>query len=281
MKRRETEIAQWSEIFCNEKYKEISSLHDIIENNKEVLKQLLSIRIPIYRKNLDEQSINQYNIETEKYITNITTHNGLDLHIMQYTKANKRKQIYSPYSNPWYNVYVYLLCAYYECFRKKPILNFSNTDADIEWWNKQIRSHDVPLMNDMMATSRDSGVYSYLHQYQFFQQDNNWIYRIISPISKNKEREEEGIGIQGNEVILQCKDYYYNAWSKHKIYIEKELINLFLQAFIDVNRATSWSINNLNLRKITDITHKVLENSQIREDSNKLNIGDRFEEFKK
>lgn len=270
----------WSEIFRNEKYKELSSLHNIIGDNKEVLKQILSIRIPLHRKILDGQSINQYNIETKKYITNMTTHNGLDLHLMQYTKETNKKQIYSPYSNPWYHVYVYLLCAYYEFFKKKPILNFPNTD--IEGWNKQIRSHEVPLMNDMMATSRDIGIYSYLHQYQFFQQDNNWVHRIISPISKdNKQREEEWIGIKWDEVILQCKDYYYSDWSKHKIYIEKELINLFLQAFIDVNRSTSWSTNNLNLKKIADITHKVLEDPQIRENNDKLDIGDRFTELKK
>jgi len=66
------------------------------------LEQLISIRIPlgITKKYNKGQSIEQYNIETKKHITNITTHNGLDLHLSQYSKATGKTETYSPYSDP-------------------------------------------------------------------------------------------------------------------------------------------------------------------------------------
>jgi hypothetical protein len=81
----------------------------------------------IYRKG---QSIDQYNIETKKYITNITTHQGLDLHLQQYNKSTQQKEVYSPYSTAGYAIFVSLVCAYYECFQKRPILNFPNADRE-------------------------------------------------------------------------------------------------------------------------------------------------------
>jgi len=145
-------------------------LNGILDSNKEVIEKLLSIRIPfgINKKYRKGQSIDQYNIETEKYITNITTHQGLDLHLQQHTKSTKQNEVHSPYSNPGYGIYISLLCAYHECFKKRPILNFP--DADIELWNKQVKSHDLPLMNDMMNAHRDS--YFYLHHPELFQKDN-------------------------------------------------------------------------------------------------------------
>ena len=76
MKRKATEISQGSEILRNGIYKKIESLKGIIDGNKEVLEKLLSIRIPFGagEKYREGQAIEQYNIETEKYITNITTH---------------------------------------------------------------------------------------------------------------------------------------------------------------------------------------------------------------
>lgn len=278
MKRKDTELTRnWSEIFCNERYKEIPSLNGIITDNKEVLEKILSIRIPIYRKNLAEQGIEQYNIETKKYITNISTHNGLDLHLMQYNKVTKKKEVYSPYSSPWYNVFADLLCAHYEFFKKKPVLNFPNTD--VEKWNRQLKNHDIPLMNEMLALLRDHWIQSYLYRYKLFQQDNQWIFRAIYPNTENpQERKEEWIGIRWDEVDFQCIDYYYNPWLKHRISIEKDLINVFLQMFIDVNLSVASSVVNLNLKKIADVMYKILEDPQARKDD-KADIKLRYEKL--
>ncbi|EKD25281.1 MAG: hypothetical protein ACD_80C00089G0004 [uncultured bacterium (gcode 4)] len=276
MKRRETEISAWSEIFHNEKYKQLESLNGIIPENKEALKNLLSIRIPIYENNFPKQSIEQYNIETEKYITNMTTHNGLDFHIWQHNKLTNKKQIYSPYSNPWYDVYAHLLCAHYEIFKKRPILNFPNTDK--EWWNEQIREHGVALMNEM--TNSYFNIYGYLYHHEFFQQDKTWIHRMMPPLENNEERTEDGFGITWDEAILQFTNYFCNTSINNRFFIDKDLINLFLQWFIDVNRKTSWPIGNLNLKKISDVLYTILESPQRREDSDESNYKMRYEELK-
>ncbi len=273
MKRKETEIHEWSEIFRNEKYKQLESLNGIVAGNEDALARLLSIRIPIYGYKFSHQLIDQYNIETKKYITNLTTHNGLDFHLTQYNKFTNARSVYSPYSDAWYNVYVDLLCAYHEIFRKRPILNFP--DTDVEWWNHQIKNRDVPLMREMMNAYREA--YSYLHQYKFFQKDAQWVHRIV-PLG-NKERIDEWFGIQWDEIILQFIDHFYDRWSTHKFFIEKELINLFIQMFIDINRRTSWQVGNLNLKKISDVIYTVLESPQIRE-KDSIDMKIRYEELK-
>lgn len=275
MKRKDTEISSWSEIFHNKKYTKLSSLKGILTENEEAVKKILSLRIPIYENRLPEAWIEQYNIETQKYITNITSHNGLDLHLQQHNKSTWETQMYSPYSSPWYNVYANLLCAYYELFKKKPILNFPNTDS--VWRNKQIESHDIPLMNDMLSSYRD--VFPYIHYHEFFQKDTKWIHRIIPKWEKGNEREEAWFGIQWEEAIFQFIDYFYQRGTRHKFFIEKELINVFLQMLIDVNRKTSWSVGNLNLKKIADVLYKALEEPEIRKNSEKLSIRSRYEKF--
>lgn len=278
MKRRETEISQGSEILRNGKYKEIESLNGIIDDKKEVLEKLLSIRIPfgIDGKLMKWRPIEQYNIETEKYITNITTHQGLDLHLQQYNKADWKREIYSPYSTAGYSIFVNLLCAHYECFKKRPILNFPN--ADIEWRNKQVKHHDVPMMNEVTASHRAS--YIYLHHYNLFQEDKEWIRRIISPKEKNDERTDEWFGIKWDEVIFQFIDSFYSKDTRHKFFMEKDLINLHLQAIIDVNRRVSWPTNTLNFKKTSDVLYKILENPEIRADSEKLDFRMRYEPLK-
>lgn len=261
MQRSDTEISQWSEIFCNEKYKEIPSLKGIIADQKEVIEKILSIRIPIEKNLFPDQKIEQYNIETKKYITNLTTHNGLDFHISQYNKYTKKRDIHSPYSDPGYSIYAVLLCAYYEVFNKRPILNFP--DTDIVRWNNQLKQDDLPFESEMRNTQRD--VHSYIHAHDLFQQDSQWIHRIILPTEDSEWRTEPGFGIQWNDIILQCVDNFYRKGTRHQFFMEKELINLYLQAFIDVNREHAWSLA-LNLKKIADVLYKVLEDPQLRQE---------------
>lgn len=260
MKRSDTEISKWSEIFRNEKYKEIPSLKGIIADQKEVIEKILSIRIPLYRKRYTYgDSIEQYNIETKKYITNLTTHNGLDFHILQYNKQTKQKDFHSPYSNPGYSIYGTLLCAYYEVFNKRPLLNF--LDTDIVRWNRLLKEHDLPLQDGMRYSQRDSN--AYIHAHHLFQKDQKWIQRIILPGEDNEGWTEAGFGIQWDEIIIQCIDHFYKRGARHQFFMEKELINLYLQAFIDVTGTHAWSLV-LNLKKIADVLYKVLESPELR-----------------
>jgi len=80
-----------------------------------------------------------------------------------------------------------MICAYYEIFKTKPVLNFSN--ADIEAWNNQLEKRDVPLINEMRNSYMS--VYPYLHYYTCFQEDKDGISRIIIPSKKNSERDDE------------------------------------------------------------------------------------------
>ncbi|MEI7563192.1 MAG: hypothetical protein WCJ39_06095 [bacterium] len=142
------ELIPGKEILTNGKYKKVISLQKIVPDIEAALgKNLLSIKI---RKKRDA-IIEQYNIETTKYITNMTTHNGLDLHLVQYNKQTKDMQMHSPYSNPGYSVYTHALCAYYEFFKKKPALNFPNIDKEAR--NKHRKNiGDIPLNNEMQYT---------------------------------------------------------------------------------------------------------------------------------
>lgn len=95
------EICRGAEILTNGKYKELPSLQGLVPDIEKSLGQLLSIRIyPLNKIAKDQLSIQQYNIETQNYITNITTHNGLDLHLFQHDKHTKSDMIYTPYSSP-------------------------------------------------------------------------------------------------------------------------------------------------------------------------------------
>lgn len=276
MKRSETEILQWYEIFTNGAYKNIASLQGIIDGHEEVLKNVLSMRIPL---GLDKKyhpwtSIEQYNIETADTITNMSTHNSLDFQLMQWDKHNKKQTNYSPYSDPWYNIYANMLCAYYEYNKKKPILNFP--DGNIEQWNKSMKHHDNPLIKDMINTH--SNTFQYLHLWEFFKQDQDGISRIILPW--HTERQEEWFGTQGDKAIFQFVDYFYNEWSLHRFTVEKDLLNLFLQSYIDVNRAVAWPVHTLNLKKIADVLFSILENPEMRADCDKVDFKIRYEEIK-
>ena len=256
MNKKQTEISVWSEIFSNGKYKELPSLKWIVWDNKEVLEKILSIRIPL---DDSHQRISQYNIETQKYITNITVHNSVDLKLTQYNKDTQEEQDYTPYSDPWYNVYSTLLCAYYESFKKRPILNYR--DNDIESWNKE--SKNIPFRNEMFASYW--AVSNYIHFYKLFHEDENWIHRIIPVSETKKKRTDDWFGIKWNDVILQFTDDFQGT-ATLRFHIEKELLNLFIQAYIDVNYRFSGHTTHLNLKKIADVIYAVLENPSFRED---------------
>ncbi|MCX6824890.1 MAG: hypothetical protein NTY80_01580 [candidate division SR1 bacterium] len=270
--RKETEISVGGEIFSNERYKELPALNDIISGNKEVLGKLLSLRVPLGERTFPHDTMPQYNIETEKYITNITGHNGLDLLLSQYNKQTKKTEVYTPYSNPGYGVYANVLCAYYEIFKKRPILNFEN--RDIVGWN-ELGMHN-PFMGEMMNSYQS--VADYIHNYEYFKQDNEGIHRIIR--EENSGRTEDGFGIYKDEAILQFTDDFESGQTT-RFCIEKELLNLFIQSFIEVNARFGGPRNNLNLKKIADVVYTVLENPELRKDVPGETLGKlRREKFK-
>jgi hypothetical protein len=166
---------------------------------------------------------------------------------------------------------VSLVCAYYECFQKRPILNFPN--ADREWRNQQVR--DNPMINEVAASHYPS--YAYLHHYNLFQEDKEWIHRIIPPSEKDNERSDEWFGIKWDEVIFQFIDTFYSNNTLHKFFMEKDMINLHLQAIIDVNRRVAWPISTLNFKKTADVLYKILENPGIRAETEKLDFRTRYE----
>lgn len=266
--RKPTEIHQWSEILTNGKYKEIDSIKGIIDGNKEVLDKVISIRIP----NRFPGRILQYNIETKDHITNLTTHQGLDFHITQHDKATKKEEIYTPYSSPWYNIYVNMLCAYHESFKKRPSLNYP--EADLESWNRQLENHDFPLMNVMTNSYRSA--FGYLYHYDHFRKDDEGIFRLIPPTEK-EWWDMDWFGTKWDKAIFQFIDHFYKRWSVHRFTIEKELLHLFLQSYVDVTRSVSWSTGILNLKKIADVIFSVLEDPEVRADSEKFDIRKRYE----
>lgn len=265
------ELVPGKEILTNGKYKKVISLQGIISDiDASWAENLLSIKIREKRDGI----IEQYNIETTKYITNMTTHNGLDLHLVQHNKETKDIQLYSPYSSPGYNIYTHALCAYYDFFKKKPLLNFPNTDKEAR---NECRKDmwDIPLNNEMQYTNMQA--MPYLNFQNFFQQDSQWIFRIIPIGDQEKPRTAEWLGIKEDEAIIQtvAHDHYYNRRNTQRIYIEKDLINLFLQAFIDTNRCVAWPMVNLNLKKIADVLYSVLENEEMRK-NNEFDIRARY-----
>lgn len=53
--------------------------------------------------------------------------------------------------------------------------------------------------------------------------------------------------------MFQAINHFHQSPTVHRFTVEKELINLFLQAFIDVNRSVSGEIVNLHLKKIGEV----------------------------
>jgi hypothetical protein len=50
--------------------------------------------------------------------------------LTQYNKTTEKKETYSAYSDPGYNVFANLLIGYYEKFKKRPNIDFRDIDID-------------------------------------------------------------------------------------------------------------------------------------------------------
>lgn len=253
------EISQWAEeVFTNNQYKSIEGLSDVMKSIEDKLDAILSVKLFI--KNNGTRF--QYNIETKKYITNIATIQGIDLNLRQYDKAHERRTLCSPYSDPGYSIFTHLLCAYFEIFKKRPVVHFGEMDIEERKKDRNWRG-DNPVLDKIDGIRWDGSMYDYLFYWEKFATDEQWIQRVVSS-SEPKERSKPWFGIQWDTVILHDTDYQYTPWAIHDILFEKDLLLLYLQAIIDVNFSTGWSINIVNMKKIYEMIYYVLENEEIR-----------------
>ena len=275
MKRKETEIYLWAkEVFKTNKLASVPTLKGIISANQKDLEALMSVRV--VAKRLD--SIDQYNIETKNFITNITTIQWLDLHLTQYNKQTKTHQLYSPYSNPGYNVFVNLLMGYYEIFKKRPPVNFSNIDINSR--NESGNRFDNPMKNFVDNIRWEWNVFGYLNYRDLIKEDKEWITRLVSQNEENWNHDREWFGIQWDNVVMKMTGYQPRSSNvpTPKIVFEKDLIPLFLQAYLDVNLSTTWPDNAVNLKKIYEMIFYVMENEDVRK---KVNEDDNYHEIRK
>lgn len=259
MNRELLEIYRGKEVFKNWKVSKYPTLNTIISNTWNELDELISIRLSA--PSMDR--IDQYNIETKRFITNFTNHNWLDLLLIQFNKTTGEKEIYTPYSNPGYNVFARLLLAYFEKNKKRPNVDFSN--IDIEQWNENEKNRDIPLKNDIDALRREHWIRSFLEEKDNFQTDEHGVYRAINPSEETWE-EWEGIWFQEDLTILNFRNYW--VWGQEDnsistIHIENNLIPLYLQAFIDTNIRIAGPSNGANLKKIYEMMFYVLEHPEL------------------
>jgi hypothetical protein len=99
-------------------------------------------------------------------------------------------------------------------------------------------------------------VSTYLDHNELFTEDENGVWRFISP---NKDISQiPGFGIKGDVVILYLRDYQRQDEAITEIYIEKELLPLFMQAFVDNNRSVSGEVVNLNIKKLNEALYETL-----------------------
>jgi len=269
MKRKLLEIHEGKEVFKNWKFANFPTLNTIISDKENELSKLMSVRIKSY----EVDCIPQYNIETTNYITNFTNHNGLDLLLTQYNKETKTKVVYTPYSNPGYDVFANLLLGYYEKNHKRPKIDFSNVDTKER--NKSAVDLDLPLKNFIDSIRWDMPLYLYLEQRDTYKEDSKWIFRPILPANTEDDEREgnrEGIGFKDNTTIMQVwnKGLGDEAYRIIKLAFETELIPLYLQAFIDTNLSIAGNRNLGNLQKIYEMIFYVLEHPEI--DKNKVTL---------
>jgi len=253
------EIGKGKEVFKNKLYSSIPTLKNIITENQKNLDELLSIKI----RESNDHIIDQYNIETKRFITNITTIQGLDLNIAQYNKETKTREIYSPYSNPGYNVFAHRLLAYFELHKKHPPINFS--DIDIKGRNEASEGRENPIIEFVDNIRWEGNIFWYIYDKEkFFGTDKEWVRRIIYPTEEETgNSNREGVGIQNDTTIIQFwHEIVYNSPKPAKIIIENELIPIYLQAFIDTNRRVAWPTNATNLKKIVEMIFYVLEGEE-------------------
>jgi hypothetical protein len=178
----------------------------------------------------------------------------LDIILTQIHKKTKKKKFYSPYSSPAYEVFMYMACAYHKVYGRKPALAFPFTE--LEEWNSAEKGYSLPLENEMRHMCHDWGVSTYLDHNELFTEDENGVWRFISP---NKDISQiPGFGIKGDVVILYLRDYQRQDEAITEIYIEKELLPLFMQAFVDNNRSVSGEVVNLNIKKLNEALYETL-----------------------
>ena len=261
MKRDTTEVYRGKEVFKNWRFSKYPTLNSIIADKESELNELISVKLSAPSIDI----IDQYNIETKRFITNFTNHNGLDLLLIQLNKTTGEKEIYTPYSNPGYNVFARLLLAYFEKHKKRPNIDFSN--IDIERRNENEKNRDIPLKNDIDALRREHWIRSFLEEKDSFQTDDNDIYRGISSIEEKWE-DREGIWFQEDLTILKFRNYW--VWGQEDnsistIYIENNLIPLYLQAFIDTNIRIAGPSNGANLKKIYEMIFYFIEHPELDE----------------
>ena len=256
MKRKLLEIHQGREVFKNGKFTNFPTLNIIISDKENELNELMSVRIKT-------DYIPQYNIETKNFITNFTNHNGLDLLLTQYNKKTRTRVVYTPYSNPGYDVFVNLLLGYYEKNHKRPRIDFSN--VHVEERNKAEKSHDLPLKNFIDSIRWDMALYLYLEQKDLYKEDSTWTFRPLLP-KDTEEDVREGIWFKDKTTIMNVSSKGIGNNSSHTIstfIFENELIPVYLQAFIDTNLSVAGNTNLGNLEKIYEMIYYTLEHPGI------------------
>ena len=265
MKKNQTEIVKGKEVFKNNKFSQYPTLNTIITTNQAELNNLISIRIGWSKG----REMEQYNIETKKYITNFFHHNGLDLLLTQYNKAEDSINTYTPYANPGYNIFVNRLISYYEQFGKRPTLDFA--EVNIERRNDIIQSRwgEIPLSNYMSNVWFDHWVWWYLENKEWFVTDPDGTYRQ----SAHTEPNREWLWFTKDESIIKVSTYNI-LWREDEetpiktIKVENELLPLYLQAFIDTMNAMGGSTGNL--KRLYDITYHILEHPEMTEDEKSM-----------
>ncbi len=262
MNRKLLEIHQGKEVFENGKFAKFPTLRTIISNKENELSDLMSVRVAAHGTDY----IEQYNIETQNFITNFTHHNGLDLLLTQYNKETKTRVVYTPYSNPGYDVFVNLLLGYYEKNHKRPKIDFSN--VNVEKRNKAEKSWDLPLKDFIDSIRWDMAIYLYLEQKDLYKEDSTWTFRPLLP-KDTEEDKREGIGFKDNTTIMNISSKGIGNNSSHTIstfVFENEIIPVYLQAFIDTNLSVAGNTNLGNLQKIYEMIYYTLEHPEIDKD---------------
>ena len=243
---------QGNEVYKNNKFETHSSLQTFMENYKDNLANLLSIKIEAWN-----QIQWFYNIDTKDLSTYISTHEGIAPRIMQYNKKTKTQEHFKKYSDPGYDFFVKMLLSYYTVYWKLPTLDFSKGDKKTR--EKQKRSGDLPLETEMLNVRMDDNISDFFEQNGETVEDENGIKRIQNKYEQGSW-DRTGFWIQEKNTLIKSKTGYARGQILDStITFENELLPLYIQAFIDANRYVSGTFMHATLEKLYEMTQQLID----------------------
>lgn len=256
------------EIYKNDKYLQVPSLKWVIDPVRDDLSQLLSIKI---EQNKGNNPISrEFVIDAKDYSYYITTQQWLDLVFAQFDKATWKTIRYSPYSDSGYDFFASLIAGHHHFFKSAPVSNF--TQCDSKRRKEGVRNLDLPLRNELESFYMNFSLHSYLFYEELFKKDSENIYRFHHPAGDDKSGwEKYWLWFTDNEMIVKIS-HTYPWWTEIgplEFHINKHLLQIIIQAYIDTNRFVSGPVASYNVKKVKDAVINLLSNPTVRKDDEK------------